>query len=107
MEPSDGELIARSQKGDREAFGTIVRRYMQRAYHSALALVGEHNDAMDLSQEAFVRAFRGIKGFNTALPFFPWYHKTLHNVWINRARKGRAVKMMPLSGGRGEDESQL
>ena len=97
MEPPDGELIERSKKGDRDAFGDIVRRYMKRAYHAALAISGEHSDAMDLSQEAFVRAYRGIKRFDTSRPFFPWYYRTLKNLWINRARKGRGVKFVSIS----------
>ena len=59
MDPSDSELIERSKKGDKDAFGDIVRRHMKRAYYAALAISGEHSDAMDLSQEAFVRAYRG------------------------------------------------
>ena len=104
-EPSDAELILRTQKGDREAFGVIVRRYMKRAYFAAMTIVREHNEAMDLSQEAFARAFRGIKRFDTSMPFFPWYHSTLRNLWINRCRKGRGVKFTSLSVG-GDDESQ-
>lgn len=104
MEPSDAELILRTQSGDKEAFGIVVRRYMKRAYHAALTIVGEHNEAMDLSQEAFARAYKGIKGFDTALPFFPWYHRTLHNAWINRKRKGKGLKFTSLSQSDSPDE---
>ncbi len=97
MDPSDRELIERSKGGDKDAFGDIVRRYMKRAYYAALAICGNDSDAMDLSQETFVRAFRGIKKFDTSRPFFPWYYRALKNLWINRMRKGRGVKVFSLS----------
>jgi RNA polymerase sigma-70 factor (ECF subfamily) len=107
MEPSDGELLARCQKGDTEAFGVIVRRYMKRAYYAAMSLVGNHHDAMDLSQEAFARTFKGIKRFDTSMLFFPWYHRTLRNLWINRGRKGRNVKFTSLSPSDDENAPQV
>jgi len=107
MEPSDGELIGRSQKGDKDAFGVIVRRYMKKAYYAAVTIVGEYNEAMDLSQEAFARAFRGIKSFDTSKPFFPWYYQTMKNLWINRARKGRGVRFTSLSQSPDGDERPI
>lgn len=46
-------LVRRAQAGDVEAFGALVSQYMRRAYYAALGLVGSHDDALDLSQEAF------------------------------------------------------
>lgn len=103
MEATDRELLERAKRGDRDAFGDIVRRYMKRAYYAALAVCGEHNEAMDLSQEAFVRAYRGISKFDTDRPFFPWYYRTMKNLWINGHRKGRGVKFFSISQ-RQEDE---
>ena len=54
----DSSLIARARAGDADAFGVLVQRYMRRAYAQALGLVGSREDALDLSQEAFARAFR-------------------------------------------------
>ena len=56
------EIIAiqRCRRGSKEAFGSIVRRYMKDAYFIALGLVGNREDALDLSQEAFVRAYCNI-----------------------------------------------
>ena len=51
-------LVARARAGDAEAFGELVSRYMRRGYYVALGLVGSHDDALDLSQDAFARAFR-------------------------------------------------
>ncbi len=106
MEPSDGELIGKCRAGDKEAFGVIVNRYKKRAYYAALAIAGDHNEAMDLSQEAFVRAFRGIAKFDTSMTFFPWYYRTLKNLWINRGRKASKARFVSLSPG-ADDEPGL
>ena len=55
---TERDLILRAQAGDSTAFGELVQRHMRRAYFGALGLVGRHEDALDLSQEAFVRAYR-------------------------------------------------
>ena len=52
----EAEAITKCQKGESEAFGFLVEKYKKRAYFTALAFVGSHDDALDLSQEAFVRA---------------------------------------------------
>jgi len=88
----DSALIERCRRGDKEAYGVLVQRYMKRAYATALAWVGSHNDALDLSQEAFVRAWRGLKHFNPEFRFFTWYYRILRNLCLNhlRNRKRRA-----------------
>ena len=57
-EVSERDLVLRTRDGESAAFGELVQRHMQRAYYSALGLVGSPEDARDLSQEAFVRAYR-------------------------------------------------
>ena len=52
------------RRGSKEAFEAVVRRYMKDAYFIALGLVGNREDALDLSQEAFIRAYCNIKHFN-------------------------------------------
>lgn len=55
------EFIVKAQKCNKQTYGEIVKLYMKRAYFSALSIVGSHDDALDLSQEAFIRAYRSIK----------------------------------------------
>ncbi len=83
---SDAQAIRLCQQGDRQAYGFLVQRYMQRAYFSALGLVGSHDAAMDLSQDAFVRAFRAIKKFDVERQFFTWYYQILRNLCLNFIR---------------------
>jgi RNA polymerase sigma-70 factor (ECF subfamily) len=60
---------------------------MKDAYFIALGLVGNREDAMDLSQEAFVRAFRNIKHVKPGRRFFPWFYQILKNLCISHLRK--------------------
>ncbi len=81
------ELIRRSQAGEREAFGALVREYMDRAYRATYVLVGNHADAAELSQEAFARAYRALDSFNVQCPFYPWFYRILRNVAYDRLRR--------------------
>ena len=83
----EADLIRRCQTGDKDAFGAIVRRYAGAATGSACLLLGSHDDALDASQDAFIRAWRSIGRFDTDAPFFPWYATILRNVCFSRLRK--------------------
>ena len=85
----DGVLIRRAQAGDAEAFGRLVERYMRRAYYSALSLVGSREDALDLSQEAFVRAFRARQTLDPERPFYAWLYQILRRLCFNFVRDRR------------------
>jgi RNA polymerase sigma-70 factor (ECF subfamily) len=88
----EGSIIERSQKGDREAFALIVKKYMKPAYYVALSYVGREADALDLSQDAFVNAFRHLKRFDPSRSFFPWFYSILKNVCMNHLARIRRRK---------------
>lgn len=83
---SEHSLLELSKSGDKEAFGMIVKLYMKRAYFSALALTHSEDDALDLSQEAFVRAYRAMRNFKPEMKFFTWYYRILKNLFLNWKR---------------------
>lgn len=88
--PSEMEeraALERCQRGDAQAFGVVVSKNMKRAYFTALGLVGNHEDALDLSQEAFVRAYRAMPRFNLQQRFFTWYYRILRNLCLNHLRQ--------------------
>jgi RNA polymerase sigma-70 factor (ECF subfamily) len=87
---SERDLILRAQSGETAAFGELVARYMRRAYFAALGLVGSHDDALDLSQEAFARAFRARRRINPDLPFYTWLYQILRRLCFNHIRDRRA-----------------
>lgn len=93
--PDDGPLVLRVKQGDRDAFGELVGRHMRRAYFAALGLVGSHDDALDLSQDAFARAFRARHSLDAARPFYPWLYQILRRLCLNflRDRRARHAKL--------------
>lgn len=100
IEPDDDRaLILSSQRGDKQAFGIIVQRYMQRAYFVALGFVGVHEDALDLSQEAFVRSYKAIKRFDPEKRFFTWFYQILRHCCFNflRDKKKRLYSFSEIS----------
>jgi len=94
---SDGEIIDSVKKGDREAYRVIVDRYKRRAYHVALGLVGNPQDALDVSQAAFIRTYRNLKTFDTRRPFFPWFYRILRNLCLDHIRRARRRHEVPLT----------
>jgi len=96
MALSESEILELVQKGDREAYQEIVVRHMQSAYYVALAFLHNHQDALDISQEAFIRAFRKIKKFDTKRPFYPWFYRILKNLCIDHYKHRRRLNEVPL-----------
>ncbi|MBN2136242.1 MAG: RNA polymerase sigma factor [Sedimentisphaerales bacterium] len=81
--------MQRCRRGSRQAFEVFVNKYMKDAYFIALGLVGNREDALDLSQEAFVRAYRHINQVQPGRGFFPWFYQILKNLCISHLRKRR------------------
>jgi len=82
----DRSVIIRCKKGDIKAYNILVDRYMQRAYYTALGFVGNRDHAMDLSQDAFVKAFRAIKKIDENRQFFTYFYRILRNLCLNFIR---------------------
>jgi len=93
---SEREVIERVKKGNKEAYQLIVVRYMKRAYYIALGFVHNHEDALDISQDSFIKAFRKIKGFNTQRPFFPWFYKLMKNLCLDHLKRRSRIQEIPL-----------
>ncbi len=83
---TERELVLRAQAGDTQAFGELVTRHMQRAYFGALGLVGSHDDALDLSQEAFARAYRARESIDPDRPFYAWVYQIVRRLCFNHLR---------------------
>jgi RNA polymerase sigma-70 factor (ECF subfamily) len=83
---AERDLILKAQAGESDAFGELVQRYMRRAYYAALGFVGSPEDAMDLSQDAFARAYRARHRINPDMPFYTWYYQILRRLCFNFTR---------------------
>jgi RNA polymerase sigma-70 factor, ECF subfamily len=70
-------------------FERLVKQNMKRAYFVALAFLGSHDSAVEVSQEAFIRAYRHFNKFDKSKNFFTWYYKILKNLGLNFIRDGK------------------
>lgn len=86
MPDSEQELITRAQAADVEAFAELARRYERRIYSLALHYVQDPQDAEDLSQEAWLRAFRAMNSFKGESSFYTWIRRITINCFLNRER---------------------
>jgi RNA polymerase sigma-70 factor (ECF subfamily) len=88
MELSDEDLVALAQEGDRKAFEELVLRHQERAYSLALHMcMGDTEEAQDLTQEAFLRAFKNIKNFRGDSSFYTWFFRIVVNTCLDGRRK--------------------
>lgn len=90
------EALKRVMRGDIDTYRVIVERYKERAYYTALGFLGNPEDALDISQDAFVRAYKSLKTFNLSRPFFPWFYKILRNLCFDFLKKRRRIPEVPL-----------
>lgn len=85
----DHDLLRRSQEGDQEAFGDLVRRHERRAWRVARNMVPSDEDAQDIAQEAFLRVFRSLDRFDFDHEFTTWLYRIVTNLCIDHLRKRR------------------
>jgi RNA polymerase sigma-70 factor (ECF subfamily) len=93
----EAEWVRLTQAGDKEAFGKLVKAHMRQAYYVALGFLGNHDDALDASQEAFVRAYDAMSHFDPSKRFFTWYYAILRNHCLNMLRR-KSIQPIPFSG---------
>ena len=99
----DRELVARAQKGDRDAFRSLFERYNRRAYSLAFGVVRNPDDALDVVQDAFIKAHRHLDKFEGQASFYTWLYRIVMNLAIDHLRKHRRQKMVDFSDAAVED----
>ena len=90
MPSTDEELVARSMGGDLESFNQLVLRWERPIYALAYRVIGREEDARDVAQETFLRAFRALSGFKGQAKFSSWLYRIALNLcrdWIRRERR--------------------
>ena len=80
-------LIYNIKRGDEKAFDELVRMYMEKAYSVALRFMRSDEDAQDIVQEAFLKVFINIEGYNEKYNFSSWFYRILVNCCINALKK--------------------
>jgi RNA polymerase sigma-70 factor (ECF subfamily) len=100
---SDLDLVTRSQAGDTEAFDELVTRYRTRVFGMIYNMVHSEQDAWDLAQDSFLKAWKSIKRFRGRSSFYTWIYRIVMNVTIDWLRK----KQVKGGGSEFDDAIQL
>jgi len=84
-------LVNRARRGDLKAYDELIRRYQERIYATVYHMTANHEDANDLAQEAFIKAFQALKSFKGGSSFYTWLYRIAVNKTINflKQRKNR------------------
>ncbi len=89
-------LVKRARRGDLQAYDELVRRYQERIYATIYHMTANHEDANDLAQEAFIKAFHALKSFKGGSSFYTWVYRIAVNKTINFLKQRRSKTHMSL-----------
>ncbi|MBP7867947.1 MAG: sigma-70 family RNA polymerase sigma factor [Acidobacteria bacterium] len=94
----DADLVSRFRAGDREAFNEIVHRYHRPVFNAAFRILGEAEDARDVCQSTFLRAFEHLPSYRDDLPFFSWLYRIAVNEALRCLQRNRARRSLTAPG---------
>ena len=104
----DRDLVRSAQRGDAQAFRRLVEKYQRRVYQLALGMLKDPDDAMDISQETFVRVHRYLPSFKGDSSFFTWTYRIAMNLCLDAQRKrGRVERVDAEEGDEAEIEAAM
>jgi RNA polymerase sigma-70 factor (ECF subfamily) len=90
-------LVRRAQQGDLSAYDELVQRYQERIYATIYHMTANHEDANDLAQDAFIKAYRALKSFKGDSSFFTWVYRIAVNKTINFLKQRKKRTQMSLN----------
>ena len=91
----DDELIREAQRGDRGSFDQLVRRYDQSVLRLALHMLGNEQDAQDVHQDAFIKAYRHLGNFRFECSFYTWLYRIVTNLCLDQLRRRKSRREDP------------
>ena len=100
----DKDLVKRARKGDADAFKVLFERYHRRAYSLALGVVRNPDDALDVVQDAFIKAHRYLDRFKGTSSFYTWLYRIVMNLSIDHLRKHKRARNVDWTDAVGQDE---
>lgn len=103
---SDGQLVAQVLDGQREAFDELIRKYQRQAVAVSYRLLGNTNDALEVSQDAFLKAFRSLSTLQKPEAFGGWLMRIVSNLSLNFRRGRKTRSALPLDDLLGPSSSE-
>jgi len=94
----DDELVALALEGERRAFEALVERYKEKAYRIAFNFSRDREEAKDLSQEAFLKAYSKLRSFDQRSGFYTWFYRILVNLCLDHHRHKKKIQWESLNG---------
>jgi RNA polymerase sigma-70 factor (ECF subfamily) len=91
----DTDLIRKARQGDVEAYNLLISRWEKRVYNYLLRIVGDREEALDLSQDVFLKAYQNLRKLDDAARFAPWLFRIAHNEAFSSFRKRRPEREAP------------
>lgn len=104
---SEKDIIKRMLAGDKNAFELLVLAYEKQVYNFALRMLGSNEDAADMTQEAFIKAYSGLASFRGDSKFSVWLYRITSNVCLDFLRAKSRRAQVSLTVGEDEDTQQL
>jgi RNA polymerase sigma factor (sigma-70 family) len=105
--PQEDEIIRRVRAGDTDAFGLLVDEYQKNVYNLALRMTGSPEDAQDMSQEAFIKAYNSLSSFRGESKFSVWLYRIVSNVCLDFLRSRSKNQAMSLNVELDDGETEL
>ncbi len=100
---TDNQIVKKIIKEDKDAYSLIVERYQSRLYTYIFRLTNHREEATDILQEVFLKAYKNIKGFNQKKKFSSWIYRIAHNESVNWLKKNTKVKKQSID----DDENKI
>src|SRR6516165_603223 len=95
-EVAEAELVRKARRGELRAYDDLVKRYQERIYATIYHMTANHEDANDLAQETFIKAFRALKSFKGGSSFYTWVYRIAVNKTINFLKQRKHKAQMSL-----------
>jgi RNA polymerase sigma factor (sigma-70 family) len=95
--PEDSQLVAAARNGDMRAYDELIRRYQDRIYGTIYHMTSNHEDANDLAQETFIKAYSALKSFKGDSSFYTWVYRIAVNKTINFLKTRKNKKSLSLN----------
>lgn len=103
MAASDWDLVQRARAGDRDAFRELVERHQRKIAALALGMTRNRDDALDIVQETFAKAYQSLDRFKGDAGFYTWVYRIAYNVCVDHQRREAKQPRVPLEGDDGSE----